>query len=1200
MKLNHDNRLFPQGCRALLLASVAGLATASAAHAQIGGSDPRDFEPTFVVREGSMGLDITWVPARDPAGQGQCYIRRVVTNPILATSNALSYRRTDAYFCGRDANGEFQPGLSRYDSPGVRGTRGTVSGATKPPGSAWSGGLPALPPSNEPGGLKDPGAAYAETPDVQDEIIGRDDVPPEALLDSENRFSNVVFIVTEGPSGTSTCTGTLINRRQVLTAAHCFPSEDSQIVQVSFDPEGQTAIFDAMSVTLHDEFAFENGRSDVAIITLDTSALIASPVQLDDAAGTHAVVGRELIIAGYGLTGDGLTGGTFQDGRRRFGTNTLEHVGTLAEAGFPADLDFGGITLDSDRPYLIADFDSPDWPSAANITANEVSTAPGDSGGPAFVMTDNGLVQVGITSFSLNFSAPMGTYDTIILFQPVSEHAGWINGLNPFVQSQAVAGDGDWFDEAHWQSGDIPFSDFRFQDETVITTEYAVPQFYQVVLDQAGTTSLNDAVLVDTLAVYDDAALQIGSSGYLWLDTGLALDGGEVQLDGVLVSQMMELSSGRFVVGETGEYVDFSPYYSAGITQAGAEFIIDGAVTTDWFYQAGGVTRISGTGSFFDWDGSWIAGGGLLVEGEFDTGAFIQTGGHTIIGETGWLFDAFGSTYIENTLLEVDGVLDTLDLFAVNSTLSGGGYVSAPFGVGLSGGTLSPGSLFNPGQGDVLTIDGDLFGENIFLAVATGAGGSDRLAVSGRAVLSGSLNYGFVPGYQPVRNSRFNFIEADGGLDISGLSLQVTELSPVLSLSLGANQRSGFVTVEARDYAEFAQSDQQRAVATALDAALGDEVPTGALAELAQQLDHLRDAETLRTALGQSNPTDSFSVDRFDRVVSRGLAEQVALRSQLFRSGQHGGGAVATGVQLASADTGAALFSAVRAATLADDVETASLNDRTGLYLSTRVTQGEFALSNGDYSFDASLALAGVDHEINDHWMLGANIGFADYGAGRQGAQTQGRNLALNGYAIYAAGPVYGQAYVGISRADFTLTRAIQLGPELRRATAQTESDAWFAGFEAGVAWVAGDWTHGPALSLHHNESDLAAYQESGAGAFNTAVADRNADQSLAGISWRMSTRQEQGARRWNLHGELGWYADISAGDRLGGASLQAAPAQAFAVLDKSPTRSFGSVSVGADLQASDRTAISLRLRTDVDRGSDAEHSASLALSWRF
>ncbi len=429
--------------RQSLLAGCAAILAGSPVLAQTASTNPVDYEPVFQVNEVTLQISITWVPPSESQAFGQCYRRSDILRPGSSTVLVPGrYRQTDAVDCGRNDAGEFEVGLSRYDSESDRGNRG--GGSSKPDSGCDGPGRCVSTPWSRPGGAVKPGHVHPENPDSEVAIIGRDDVAPDQLLDTENQFSNVVFIVTQGPGGAvSTCTGTLINRRQILTAAHCFPDPDSQIVRVSFDPEGQTAIFDAMSVTLHDDFSFQHGRSDVAIITLDTAALIAPPVQLDDATGTHAVVGSELTVVGCGVNGNGAVGATGSDSLRRYGTNILEHAGPLSAAGFPRGGSYGGVVLDVDQPYLVMDFDSPAWPSSFNITGGEVSTGPGDSGGPAFVTTDNGLVQVGITSFSLHMSAPTGTYGTIVLFQPVSEHIDWISGLDPFVQASALAGNGD-------------------------------------------------------------------------------------------------------------------------------------------------------------------------------------------------------------------------------------------------------------------------------------------------------------------------------------------------------------------------------------------------------------------------------------------------------------------------------------------------------------------------------------------------------------------------------------------------------------------------------------------------------------------------------------------------------------------------------------------------------------------------------------
>ena len=44
----------------------------------------------------------------------------------------------------------------------------------------------------------------------------------------------------------------------------------------------------------------------------------------------------------------------------------------------------------------------------------------------------------------------------------------------------------------------------------------------------------------------------------------------------------------------------------------------------------------------------------------------------------------------------------------------------------------------------------------------------------------------------------------------------------------------------------------------------------------------------------------------------------------------------------------------------------------------------------------------------------------------------------------------------------------------------------------------------------------------------------------------------------------------------------------------------FASLAVGVDMQASERVALSARVRSDIGRETDADNAVSLAISWQF
>jgi len=140
-------------------------------------------------------------------------------------------------------------------------------------------------------------------------VVLNNDVAPNTaavanIYDSANTYNNVVEV--------NGCTGTLINSRTILTAAHCFPTLGSEI-DIKFGPDVNVAThFDQHAVGLSlQAFSPVSGGQDIALVTLGTPVTAITPATVVGALNPKPQVGSLMVTVGYGQYGTGLDAGAY-------------------------------------------------------------------------------------------------------------------------------------------------------------------------------------------------------------------------------------------------------------------------------------------------------------------------------------------------------------------------------------------------------------------------------------------------------------------------------------------------------------------------------------------------------------------------------------------------------------------------------------------------------------------------------------------------------------------------------------------------------------------------------------------------------------------------------------------------------------------------------------------------------------------------
>ncbi|GEM_PF-183242 len=361
--------------------------------------------------------------------------------------------------------------------------------------------------------------ANATVEDVRQIVISQPGTPTTArdTGPSVNGIGQMIISTPnpDGSVGLGLCTGSLINPRTVLFAAHCVNTRPATAygsgsggvaIGFGFNASNNTALPGGTSTPLlnwlfgsvaagrapnltstAENFYTVNAVAynplslapaaqgflfgDIAIASLDTPAAniptwaillsaLPAPTSITAANGT----GYHVALSGYGRNGIGNVGDTGAiDFRRRVAENWL---GALTSFNTRDTAIFGSFTVDRPQNLYWLDFDDPRRGTASatvfdfnlfrdNALPNEGLTAGGDSGGPLILdRTFARQIAIGVLSGGSRFFAasPFSTYGTASFYQPIYLYWDWIAANNPYRYVGAVAGDGNWTDPSRWIS----------------------------------------------------------------------------------------------------------------------------------------------------------------------------------------------------------------------------------------------------------------------------------------------------------------------------------------------------------------------------------------------------------------------------------------------------------------------------------------------------------------------------------------------------------------------------------------------------------------------------------------------------------------------------------------------------------------------------------------------------------------------------